>query len=72
MNNRYPHPRQGITCMIRDGASFTVLLTLLFHPAKKLISIGSLVVRCNLKYLKFLQHDLLFKPILRGILCTMP
>ena len=71
-SDSYPHPRQGITCMIRDCASFTALLTLLFHSAKKLISIGSLVVRCNLKYLKFLQHDLLFKLILHGILCTMP
>lgn len=52
--------------MIRDAASFTVLLTLLFHSAKKLIYFGSLVW-WNLKYLKFLQHDLLFMPILHGI-----
>lgn len=58
--------------MIRDAAPFTVLLTLLFHSAKKIISIGSLVVCWNLKCLNFQQHDLLFKPILHGILCTMP
>jgi len=47
-----------------------LLLYFLFHSSKKLISFGSLVC-WNLKYLKFLQHDLLFMLILHGIQCKI-